>query len=87
MTQRKRELEVRHLKVDTMRINKLIEKENKLLSDIGEIILKVLAGESSKGCKNRDITIKNMDKYSHLRRFHVDHQLQVYMYAFMYVYP
>ena len=26
-----------------------------------------------------------MDKYAQMKRFHYDHQLQVYMYAFMYV--
>ena len=28
-----------------------------------------------------------MDKYAQLKRFHRDHQLQVYMYGFMYVDP
>ena len=30
---------------------------------------------------------KIMDKYSQLKRFHHDHQLLVYIYAFMYVDP
>ena len=28
-----------------------------------------------------------MDKYAQTKNFHSDHQPQVYMYAFMYVYP
>ena len=28
-----------------------------------------------------------MDRYAQLKRFHHDCQIQVYMYAFMYVYP
>ena len=28
-----------------------------------------------------------MDKYAQLRRFRHEHQLQVYMYAFIYAYP
>ena len=50
-------------------------------------MLKVLPGEVSKGYGNKsiDITIKCMDKYAQLKRLHHDLQLQVYMYAFMYV--
>ena len=52
--------------------------------------MKVPTGEASEGSK---IIIKEteqskfMDKYAQLKRFHNDLQLQVYMYAFMYVDP
>ena len=46
------ELEVRWLKASNMRIMKRIEKEEKILSDIGEgDMLKVLIGEAPKGYK------------------------------------
>ena len=35
--------------------------------------------------KNRYITIKMMDKYAQLKCFYHERQLQVYMYAFLYV--
>ena len=53
-------------------------------------ILKVLTDESSKGYKRKKPQTKRskfMYKYSQLRRFYHDGQLQVYMYAFMYVDP
>ena len=37
--------------------------------------------------KIRDKTIKNMDKYALLKRFHHDLRLQVYMYVLIYVNP
>ena len=59
------------------------------MSDIGKTsILKIRIGEASKVYKekkNRDRKIKIMDKYEHMKRFHHDLQLQVYMYDFMYV--
>ena len=53
-------------------------------------MLKFLTDEASKGYKKRKKRhrkIKIMDKYAQLNIFHHDHQLQVYMYAFMYVDP
>ena len=35
----------------------------------------------------RDRTIKIIDKYALMKRFNHDHQLEVYMYDFMCVYP
>ena len=52
-------------------------------------MLKFLTGEASKGYKNKNQrwNDKNPDKYTLLKRFHHDHQLQVYMYALMYFNP
>ena len=35
----------------------------------------------------KDNTIKNVYRYARLKSFHYDRQLQVYMFAFMYVDP
>ena len=52
-------------------------------------MLKVLKGESlnSYKKKNRDRTTKNYGKYAQLKRFHHDHQIQIYMYYFIYEDP
>ena len=52
-------------------------------------MLKVLTGEAKKGYKNKNRrkTIQIMNKYTQLKKFQHDHQLQVYMYAFMHVDP
>ena len=55
-----------------------------------ENILKVIIGEWSKVYKSKKIDIewlKVMHKYSQLKKFNHDRQLQVYMYNFMYVFP
>ena len=52
--------------------------------------MEIVTGEASKGYKNKNPEIersKTIDKYAKMNRFHSDLRLQVYMYAFMYVYP
>ena len=52
-------------------------------------MFEVITGEASKGYKKKNIyrTIKIVDKYANLNRFHHDYRIQVYMYDFMYVDP
>ena len=52
--------------------------------------MKVLTGEASKGYTNKNTDkeqSKVVYKYVQLNMFHNNCRLQVYMYAFMYVYP
>ena len=52
-------------------------------------MLEIITGEASKAYKNKKSDKEQLkkDKYALMKRFHYDHQLQVYMYAFMYIYP
>ena len=49
----------------------------------------VLQVKHKKGIKIKTETLRSkiMDKYAQLKKFHHDRRVQVYMYAFMYVYP
>ena len=52
-------------------------------------MLEVLIGEASKGYKNKEYDTEQQKKLINMKmkRFHYDRQLQIYMYAFMYVDP
>ena len=52
-------------------------------------MLKILTGEVSKGYRKKMIIQKNIkeNKYAQMKRFNYDHQLQFYMYDFVYVNP
>ena len=56
----------------------------------GKYLLELITGESSKVYKKKKTEIersKIMDKYEQLKMFHNGRQLQVYMYACVYVDP
>ena len=55
----------------------------------GKGILKVMNGETSKVIKRKSEKEikKTLEIYKKMNMFHHDHQLQVYMYDFMYVDP
>ena len=53
-------------------------------------MVEILIGEVSKGYKNKNSEtklLKKKDKYALMKRFQSDRQLQIYMYAFVYIDP